>query len=111
MTAVLLQVRVLMFICWPIAWPISKFLDWMLGSEHSALFRRAELKVMTSQRLWEWGAEACLGGTMFQSCVASASRLGTELTHILRPAGMMEPADLRPCVPPQRSLFTLRRRS
>ena len=39
------QVRILIIICSPIAWPISKFLDWILGSEHSALFRRAELKV------------------------------------------------------------------
>ena len=41
----LAQVRVLIFVCMPIAWPIGKFLDWILGSEHSALFRRAELKV------------------------------------------------------------------
>ena len=39
------QVRILIIVCSPIAWPISKFLDWILGNEHSALFRRAELKV------------------------------------------------------------------
>ena len=39
------QVRILIVVCSPIAWPISKFLDWILGNEHSALFRRAELKV------------------------------------------------------------------
>ena len=28
-------VRALMVLCWPIAWPISKLLDYLLGSEHS----------------------------------------------------------------------------
>jgi hypothetical protein len=44
-SVVLSQVRILIIVCSPIAWPISKFLDWILGNEHSALFRRAELKV------------------------------------------------------------------
>lgn len=32
-------VRLLMFLCSPIAWPIAKILDWVLGSGHHVLFR------------------------------------------------------------------------
>eukprot|EP00850_Spirogloea_muscicola_P021202 SM000240S08619 [mRNA] locus=s240:108359:112142:- [translate_table: standard] len=37
-------VRVLMVIAWPVAFPISKLLDYLLGHNKEALFRRAELK-------------------------------------------------------------------
>ncbi|MBA0595436.1 hypothetical protein Gorai_012306 [Gossypium raimondii] len=37
-------VRVLLFLFFPISYPISKILDWMLGKGHAALLRRAELK-------------------------------------------------------------------
>ncbi|XP_028772781.1 DUF21 domain-containing protein At2g14520 isoform X2 [Neltuma alba] len=39
-------VRVLVCICFPIAYPISKLLDFLLGKQHHALFRRAELKTL-----------------------------------------------------------------
>lgn len=39
-------VRVLVWICFPIAYPISKLLDLLLGKGHEALFRRAELKTL-----------------------------------------------------------------
>ncbi|URE48391.1 CBS domain containing protein [Musa troglodytarum] len=41
-------VRVLVWICFPVAYPISKFLDYLLGDGHVALFRRAELKTLVS---------------------------------------------------------------
>ncbi|CAN6481957.1 unnamed protein product [Victoria cruziana] len=41
-------VRILMIICYPIAYPIGKVLDFMLGHNESALFRRAQLKVLVS---------------------------------------------------------------
>ncbi|GLT58039.1 hypothetical protein SLA2020_309650 [Shorea laevis] len=37
-------VRVLLVLFFPISYPISKVLDWMLGKGHAALLRRAELK-------------------------------------------------------------------
>ncbi|KAL0914059.1 hypothetical protein M5K25_017558 [Dendrobium thyrsiflorum] len=39
-------VRVLLLIFFPITYPISKVLDWILGKGHYALLRRAELKTL-----------------------------------------------------------------
>ncbi|CAK7338733.1 unnamed protein product [Dovyalis caffra] len=39
-------VRFLLLVFYPIAYPISKLLDWLLGKAHSALLRRAELKTL-----------------------------------------------------------------
>ncbi|KAF3972626.1 hypothetical protein CMV_003887 [Castanea mollissima] len=39
-------VRFLLTIFFPISYPISKLLDWLLGKGHSALYRRAELKTL-----------------------------------------------------------------
>ncbi|XP_058080294.1 DUF21 domain-containing protein At4g33700 isoform X3 [Magnolia sinica] len=41
-------VRVLVWICYPVAFPISKLLDYLLGHGHVALFRRAELKTLVN---------------------------------------------------------------
>ncbi|XP_057839119.1 DUF21 domain-containing protein At2g14520 isoform X2 [Cryptomeria japonica] len=53
-------VRVLVWICFPIAWPISKLLDLLLGEGHDALFRRAELKTLVNLH----GNEAGKGGEL-----------------------------------------------
>ncbi|RLM52862.1 hypothetical protein C2845_PMPSC011946 [Panicum miliaceum] len=41
-------VRILMVLCYPIAYPIGKLLDCALGHNESALFRRAQLKALVS---------------------------------------------------------------
>ncbi|XP_050944758.1 DUF21 domain-containing protein At4g33700-like isoform X1 [Cucumis melo] len=53
-------VRVLVWICFPVAYPISKLLDVSLGKEHKALFRRAELKTLVDFH----GNEAGKGGEL-----------------------------------------------
>ncbi|KAL8540486.1 hypothetical protein ACS0TY_001935 [Phlomoides rotata] len=53
-------VRVLVWICFPIAYPISKLLDYLLGHGHKALFRRAELKTLVNFH----GNEAGRGGEL-----------------------------------------------
>uniref|UniRef100_A0A6N2LUM5 CNNM transmembrane domain-containing protein n=1 Tax=Salix viminalis TaxID=40686 RepID=A0A6N2LUM5_SALVM len=53
-------VRVLVWICFPVAYPISKLLDVMLGHGHVALFRRAELKTLVNFH----GNEAGKGGEL-----------------------------------------------
>ncbi|KAK9097104.1 hypothetical protein Sjap_022601 [Stephania japonica] len=53
-------VRVLVWICFPIAYPISKLLDLLLGHGHVALFRRAELKTLVNLH----GNEAGKGGEL-----------------------------------------------
>ncbi|CAI9264773.1 unnamed protein product [Lactuca saligna] len=52
-------VRILMIICYPIAYPISKILDFLLG-HNEALFRRAQLKALVSIH----GQEAGKGGEL-----------------------------------------------
>ncbi|KAK3193860.1 hypothetical protein Dsin_025170 [Dipteronia sinensis] len=49
-----LLVRILMIICYPIAYPIGKLLDAVLG-HHDALFRRAQLKALVSIHSQEAG--------------------------------------------------------
>ncbi|KAK2648820.1 hypothetical protein Ddye_016309 [Dipteronia dyeriana] len=53
-------VRVLVWICFPVAYPISKLLDYLLGHGHVALFRRAELKTLVDFH----GNEAGKGGEL-----------------------------------------------
>ncbi|XP_062078384.1 DUF21 domain-containing protein At2g14520-like [Humulus lupulus] len=53
-------VRVLVWICFPVAYPISKLLDYLLGHRHVALFRRAELKTLVDFH----GNEAGKGGEL-----------------------------------------------
>ncbi|GAA0172281.1 ion channel [Lithospermum erythrorhizon] len=53
-------VRVLVWICFPVAYPISKVLDYLLGQGHRTLFRRAELKMLVNLH----GNEAGKGGEL-----------------------------------------------
>ncbi|KAL6205214.1 hypothetical protein ACLB2K_022476 [Fragaria x ananassa] len=53
-------VRVLLWVCFPIAYPISKLLIYLLGHGHVALFRRAELKTLVDFH----GNEAGKGGEL-----------------------------------------------
>ncbi|KAG7640815.1 CBS domain [Arabidopsis suecica] len=53
-------VHVLVWICLPVAWPISKLLDFLLGHGRVALFRRAELKTLVDLH----GNEAGKGGEL-----------------------------------------------
>lgn len=53
-------VRILMIICYPVSYPIGKLLDYALGHNDSALFRRAQLKALVSIH----GKEAGKGGDL-----------------------------------------------
>ncbi|KAL3843826.1 hypothetical protein ACJIZ3_001229 [Penstemon smallii] len=68
-------VRVLVWICFPVAYPISKLLDLLLGHGHRALFRRAELKTLVDFH----GNEAGKGGELTHdetTIIAGALELG-----------------------------------
>ncbi|KAJ6794289.1 DUF21 domain-containing protein-like [Iris pallida] len=53
-------VRILMLVCYPISYPVGKLLDYALGHNESALFRRAQLKALVSIH----GKEAGKGGEL-----------------------------------------------
>ncbi|GJX28706.1 DUF21 domain-containing protein-like protein [Tanacetum coccineum] len=53
-------VRVLVWVWYPVAYPISKVLDWILGKGHVSLFRRAELKTLVDFH----GNKAGRGGSL-----------------------------------------------
>ncbi|KAL2894673.1 hypothetical protein RDABS01_010582 [Bienertia sinuspersici] len=53
-------VQVLLWIFYPVSYPISKVLDWMLGQGRTALLRRAELKTFVNFH----GNEAGKGGDL-----------------------------------------------
>ncbi|KAF5747113.1 DUF domain-containing protein [Tripterygium wilfordii] len=53
-------VRVLLWLFFPITYPISKVLDYLLGKEHDVLFRRGELKTFVNFH----GNEAGKGGDL-----------------------------------------------
>ncbi|XP_057434946.1 DUF21 domain-containing protein At1g47330-like isoform X2 [Lotus japonicus] len=53
-------VRVLLVVFYPLAYPISKVLDWMLGKGQAALLKRAELKTFVNFH----GNEAGKGGDL-----------------------------------------------
>ncbi|KAL0299586.1 UNVERIFIED_CONTAM: DUF21 domain-containing protein [Sesamum radiatum] len=71
-----LFVRFLLFILAPVAYPVSKLLDWLLGKNHSVIFRRAELKALVDLH----GVKAGKGGDLTDD----------ETTIISGALGMME---------------------
>ncbi|XP_038683832.1 DUF21 domain-containing protein At5g52790 [Tripterygium wilfordii] len=48
-------VRLILIVLFPLSYPISKLLDWILGKRHSALLRRAELKTLVVMHANEAG--------------------------------------------------------
>ncbi|XP_057868261.1 DUF21 domain-containing protein At2g14520 [Cryptomeria japonica] len=78
-------VRVLVWFCFPVAFPISKVLDYLLGEGHVALFRRAELQALVTMH----GNEAGKGGELSHhetSIISGALELaGKTALHAMTP--------------------------
>mmetsp|Transcript_20191 Transcript_20191/g.56245 ORF Transcript_20191/g.56245 Transcript_20191/m.56245 type:complete len:781 (+) Transcript_20191:38-2380(+) len=56
-------VRLLMLLCAPVAWPVGKLLDFVLGSNHSELFRRHQLMALVDVH----GSTAGFGGSLTEA--------------------------------------------
>lgn len=69
-------VRALMMLCSPLAWPLGKLLDLMLGQEHTAMFRRTQLKALVDMH----GRHTGLGGNLTLDEVKVISG-ALDLTH------------------------------
>ncbi|EFJ52015.1 hypothetical protein VOLCADRAFT_103216 [Volvox carteri f. nagariensis] len=54
-------VRLLMWVCSPVAWPMGKLLDLLIGPDHHTLFRRRQLKELVSMHAEDAGMGGALG--------------------------------------------------
>lgn len=58
-------VRALQLLTFPISWPLAKLLDWLLGEQHGALLRRAQLTAFVDLHAEgeQWGGELTVDET------------------------------------------------
>ena len=61
-------VRVMMWIAFPIAWPVAKLLEYVLGAHHGIIYRRSELRELI--KMHAAGAEG--GGDLDRDTVTMA---------------------------------------
>lgn len=54
--------RIIITILWPIAWPVSRILHWVLGPHHGIVYRRAELKELVTMHAASGGRGGDLKG-------------------------------------------------
>lgn len=54
--------RIIIIILWPIAWPVSRILHWVLGAHHGIVYRRAELKELVTMHAASGGRGGDLKG-------------------------------------------------
>lgn len=76
-------VRFLIILGFPVSWPISKLLDKLLGENHSALFRRGQLKALVDVH----GAQSGMGGFLTKDEI-SVIRGALDLTNKLARVAM-----------------------
>ncbi|WFD27056.1 hypothetical protein MNAN1_002052 [Malassezia nana] len=84
--------RVVMFILWPIAWPVSRILHYVLGPHHGTVYRRVELKELVTMHAAAGGRGGDLkhdtvtivGGALdMQAKVAKQAMTPIEQVHML----------------------------
>ncbi|WFD19273.1 hypothetical protein MCAP1_001496 [Malassezia caprae] len=84
--------RIVMFILWPIAWPVSRILHYVLGPHHGTVYRRVELKELVTMHAAAGGRGGDLkhdtvtivGGALdMQAKVAKQAMTPIEQVHML----------------------------
>eukprot|EP01135_Chromosphaera_perkinsii_P002026 Nk52_evm73s215 gene=Nk52_evmTU73s215 len=91
-------VRLLMFLLYPIAFPISKILDWVLGHDTGTFYRRAELKELVYLH-GQHGQMASSGG--------NGEALSRDEITIIKGALDLAHKDVRSIMTPLQSVFML----
>jgi hypothetical protein len=76
-------VRVLLVIFFPVAFPISKLLDLILGKGHDPLFRRAELKTLVDMHGNAVRMPSCSLQFFMPLCILELQCLGEHLNRPL----------------------------
>jgi len=61
----------LIIVLFPIAWPISKVLDWLFGGDHVSFFKRAELKELVNLHVAKDKASSSEGADMMSPDIES----------------------------------------
>lgn len=89
-------VELLIKVCWLLAWPISKALDWVLGHEQQALLRRAQLKALMSLHVDSEGLGGELSAGEVNVITGALDLANKEACHGMTPLEnvFMLPSDL-----------------
>jgi len=100
-------VWVIIFVSFPVSWPISKLLDVILGADHASLFKRSELKELISMHGKKIKSKAFQNKDSDEESHASGEELTYDEITIIRGALDMRTKTAKYCLTPLAECFML----